>query len=489
MNFKRIAELSKQRQREFEQLSKAATNTVYADVSDAWQGLLDDRPNFISEEQFNLFRSSSIGGAVGLGDSTEGYKERKRFFESMLRLLMLYDVPSDIFETVVEPTLGTPEVFPYKDNLFSANFAKNVVSAFTIAEKFKALSSKTKNLNVCEIGAGFGSTAYVLHDYLDIDSYTIIDLPENLYLSSMYLPLCMPKKSHGMVFTSDPKTLSCDRELNFCVPDVIDDVKKRDFDLVINVASMGEMPMETAQAYTKWAREHLLSEGLFYFVNRQGVRGAGGARRFTDFHLHHLNIQSVVPRKLPSRPANDIHYEIVSSAAKPKDGLSKYCWDAMGYLIAFGFGTSIESIVKACEGGEVDSAMDVSLKRMDQFFSENSPQEKWALLAVDDDTIDPLILKVLRASCLLLSNNAEEALKTKSEILDQALDLKLRARLTGLFAETEKRLSVGNWQETVQQLNKEMPEFASMMTEDLSRDNPTIYYSLFTKILFPDARY
>lgn len=488
MDFRHIADLSKQRREEFERLSKGVTDTVYANVSELWQGFFRDRPNFISEERFHLFRNSSVGGAVGLGDSTEGYEERKRFFESMLRLLMLYDVPEDIFDTVVEPTLGTPEVFPYRGNLFSANFAKNVVSAYTIAERFKAFSDKTSKLKVCEIGAGFGSTAYALHDYLDIESYTVIDLPENLYLASMYLPLCMPDKTHGVVFAEDPEALACQHDLNFCVPGVIDEIKTRDFDLVINVASMGEMPLETTQAYSQWTLEHLTPGGLFYFVNRQSVPSAGGAKCFSDFNLQHFNIQSVVPRKLPSRPSNDIHYQVVASAAPPKEGVSEHFLDAMGHLISFGFGTPIESIVLACEKGEVSPSLDISLKRLADFFSENDPQTKWGLLAEYDDNLDPLVTQVLRTSFLLLSSNAEKVLEMKEEILGQDLDLKLRARLTGLFAETEKRLSVGNWHETVMQLNDEMPEFASMMGGQLSVDNPTIYQQLFTNKFFPEAQ-
>ncbi|MFL2771763.1 MAG: putative sugar O-methyltransferase [Rhodospirillaceae bacterium] len=487
MDFKHIANLSKRRREEFELLSKGATDNVYASVSELWQGLFSNRPNFMSEEKFHLFRNSSVGGAVGLGDSTAGYQERKRFFESMLRLLMLYDVPADIFKTVTEPTLGTPEVFSYQGNLFSANFAKNVVSAYTIAERFNAFSAKTSDLKVCEIGAGFGSTAYALHEYLDISSYTVIDLPENLYLASMYLPLCMPGKTHGVVFADEPDTLSCDRDLNFCVPDIIDKIERRDFDLVINVASMGEMPLKTAQAYSQWILKHLTATGIFYFVNRQSVPGISGAKCFSDFNLHHFDVQSVVPRKLPSRPANAIHYQVTASAAEPKQGVSEYCLDAMGHLISFGFGKSIESIVQACEKGELSSSLDSSLKRLEKFFSENDPQKKWEIIAEQDDNLDPLILKVLRASFILLSSNAENVLEMKDEILGHELDLKLRARLTGLFAETEKRLSIGNWSETVMQLNNTLPEFASMMGEELSQDNPTIYYHLFSANFFPKS--
>jgi putative sugar O-methyltransferase len=487
MDFRCIANLSKQRREEFERLSKGATENVYANASELWRGIFSNRPNFMSEEQFHLFRNSSVGGALGLGDSTEGYKERKRFFESMLRLLMLYDVPADIFETINEPTLGTPEVFSHGGNLFSANFAKNVVSAYTIAEKFKTFSDKTSGLDVCEIGAGFGSTAYALHDYLDIRSYTVIDLPENLYLSSMYLPLCMSDKTHGVVFSGDLESLTCNRDLNFCVPDVIDEIKKCDFDLVVNVASMGEMPLATAQAYSGWILEHLTSNGLFYFVNRQSVPGVNGAKCFSDFNLHKFNTQSVVHRKLPSRPANAIHYEVVSSAAAPKEGVSEHCLDAMGHLISFGFGTSIESVIQACEKGEFNPEVERSLARLAMFFSENDSQKKWDMIDEHDGNLDPIISQVLKASFLLLTRNAKKVLEIKGEILGQELDLKLRARLTGLFAETEKRLCVGNWHETVMQLNEELPEFASMMVEELSRDNPKLYYHTFTNLFFPKA--
>ena len=405
----------------------------------------------------------------------------------MIRLLMDDDIKPDFFDNVTEPVLGSPEVFPYRDNLFSANFVKNVVSAYKIGKKFKKNSEKETAIDVCEIGAGFGSTAYLLHEALNIRSYTVIDLPENLYLSSIYLPLCMPDRSHGLVSEHNRTSLSCAGELNFCISNLIDKLEKKDFDLVINVASMGEMPLETAQAYSDWVSGHLKPDGLFYFVNRQGVGKTIGARCISDYKLDQFEVRSIIPRRLPSRPANAIHYEVVAAGRRPSEAIHPDNLDAIGYLTYFGIGDEFEPIIDAVLRGNLSDSWRASLEKVCKFFRTNDSSAKWKILEEQDENLSSLILSVLKVSLLLISQHAHEALKVKDDILTEAIGLKLFARMTGLFAETEKRLGQGQWQDTIHGLSKCLPEFEEMMMVKISKDNPSLYRAIFSGALFPMA--
>lgn len=486
-NFKAIAELVNLRQQGLEKVLQDCPDSVYGSVSEYWQGFLDDRPNFMSAEEFHRFRSASLGGALGLGDTPEGYDERQRFFNSMIRLLLGHDIEPDLFDNVTEPILGNPEVFPYRDNLFSANFVKNVVSAYEIGKKFSSISGKDGGLDVCEIGAGFGSTAYMLHEMLNIRSYTLIDLPENLYLSSLYLPLCMPNKSHGLVSQHEQQSLSCSEDLNFCIPNLIDTLEKTDFDLVINVASMGEMPLATAQAYSDWVATHLKPDGLFYFVNRQGVGDTNGARCFTDYKLDQFDIKSIVPRRLPSRPANAIHYEVVAAGRKPDKPIHRDGLDAIGYLTYFGIGEEIEPIIDAVLSGNLNESWQKSVEKVCNFFRSNDPELKWNLLQDPDENISPVIMSVLKVAFLLVSQHEQKALEIKDDFLTEGLGLKLFARMTGLFAEAEKQLGHNDWQGTVHRLSDSLPEFEEMMMVEIAKNNPSLYKSTFTQALYPMA--
>ena len=91
--------------------------------------------------------------------------------------------------------------------------------------------------NVVEIGAGFGRSCHELLNLIEsIDEYVIIDLPEIINLSSTYLKKVIPNHFHKIKFVENTNE------------ELIETLKP---DLVINVDSFQEMPVDVIDNYIK----------------------------------------------------------------------------------------------------------------------------------------------------------------------------------------------------------------------------------------------
>jgi hypothetical protein len=123
-------------------------------------------------------------------------------------------------------------------------------------------------LTVLEIGAGYGGLAYFLSGVLPPARYLIVDIPESLLYSSIYLSVLRPDLRHGygveqiglpgpgFTFISNyefPRLLAT-------TPPVID--------LAINTLSMSEMTADQVATYSRGIAQVLTRDGLFFEQNQ-----------------------------------------------------------------------------------------------------------------------------------------------------------------------------------------------------------------------------
>jgi len=123
---------------------------------------------------------------------------------------------------------------------------------------------RSGDVRICEIGAGYGALAYWFRSAFPNCSYTIVDLPESLLFSRLYLSLTRPDvaTSFGLALAS--------RATRF-VPNYMAGQLDEPFDLVINTLSMSEMSAYQVRQYahlmtTRW----LVDGGLFFEQNKNG---------------------------------------------------------------------------------------------------------------------------------------------------------------------------------------------------------------------------
>src|SRR5262245_857902 len=125
--------------------------------------------------------------------------------------------------------------------------------------------------HVVEIGAGHGSLCYQLKRLLPQLTYTIIDLPEVLVFSGVYLALTAPEWGPAV---ATPGAGPAVRPYGICLaPNYqLDQVLARlpCIDLVVNISSLGEMTVEQVRRYAAGLGAAMGKGGVVFESNDEG---------------------------------------------------------------------------------------------------------------------------------------------------------------------------------------------------------------------------
>jgi hypothetical protein len=133
--------------------------------------------------------------------------------------------------------------------------------------------------NIVEIGGGFGGLAYYLVTGLHGCRYTIVDLPESLLFSAIYLPIVLnidlecEERADGSLHIGQLRFVP-----NFSAPNAFD----RGVDLAINTLSMAEMTEPQVRSYCAMLRPALGARGVFFEQNHD------------NRHLGMLEVSSII---------------------------------------------------------------------------------------------------------------------------------------------------------------------------------------------------
>ncbi|AKZ61478.1 hypothetical protein F506_01250 [Herbaspirillum hiltneri N3] len=315
-----------------------------ARVSAFWGEHFADRSNFPDVRDFLSFRRGNF--LYGIGDTGPATSEQKqREFEDISKSMLLF-TPVEFIERLREPVLGAPLVYACGNAILSSSYVLNAGTAWRVSQLVAQYGRAPGPLRICEIGAGWGACASQLHQVCDVASYTIVDLPENLCLSSTYLATTLPERRAGFVEciadgTAAPETGS----LNFALPPAIDRLSGP-YDLIINTMSFQEMDRETVDEYFRWAARTLAPGGLLLSFN---AHDKAGILRPSDYLHDGLELAHVAPfRKVPASYFNTIPYETVfirkEGAVKTSTAVAI---DALGELIQLGLDTDITEMTTA----------------------------------------------------------------------------------------------------------------------------------------------
>ncbi|MCA8977224.1 MAG: putative sugar O-methyltransferase [Planctomycetes bacterium] len=122
-------------------------------------------------------------------------------------------------------------------------------------------------IRIVEIGAGFGNLAYSLHRILGPIDYHIVDLPESMIYSSIWLETVLGARctvaaaGRPLESTRPGVTFIGNHMLEEFLPQI------GEVDLVINVMSLSEMSPVQVAYYADCARELIGESGLFHEQN------------------------------------------------------------------------------------------------------------------------------------------------------------------------------------------------------------------------------
>lgn len=204
-------------------------------TSKLWDSLVKNQFAKIDESFLSTFRQP--GNANNRLAAWDPYDRSMRYFKFLFFHQLQAKDPSffERYARIGSTSLGNPVTL-----MASSGQAINLDHFFSI-EEFSFLDAHLDFAgigHVLEIGAGFGRTAQALVKLVpDLGSYTIVDLPEVLQLSSGYLGQVLEKDEFAKLRFVDALSLA---KQQFEFPD---------FDLVINIDSFQEMPRQTIEYY------------------------------------------------------------------------------------------------------------------------------------------------------------------------------------------------------------------------------------------------
>lgn len=346
-------------------------NTLYcrnhpaARVSVFWNALFSDRLNFPNLQEFMTFRRSDF--ICGIGDTKQSNPEQKfREFSNVLKNISLF-IPQQFLQCLQEPTFGAPQVFASQGICQSASFILNAGTSWRVSELIRCFGTVRRPLHIAEIGAGWGACAYQLHHVADVGSYTVIDLPENLCLSSVYLNATLPRKISGFVDCApDTEITPLPNHLYFALPPAIDNLPGR-YDVLLNTFSFQEMDKETVSEYFKWAARSLSNDGILVSFNSHDKEGI---KRPSEYLTNELQLVHMQPfRKMPTGFFNTIPYEMVFCKVPgiPAESVS-IAVDSLGEMMQLGLDGDLVPAIQNMLSGQMESVSLAKFRLLRDFF-------------------------------------------------------------------------------------------------------------------------
>lgn len=311
-----------------------------------WKEIFESRKNFPDLNEMLLFRRGDY--AYGIGDDRQGnLLEEENYFRRM-EILFKNIVPEKYFVEVEEPIFGSPYFFKMNGVEHSASFVINSGTANRIKHFILKYAGKKKKMSVCEIGAGWGGCAYQLHKILEIENYTIIDLPENLLLSATSLVMSLEERSLHCIQTNGVHKETQSNTINIAIPSVLPNIQAK-FDLIINTFSLQEMDFDSVQEYIAWVKNSLNEDGIFVSINAHGKAGVQRLEdyRYDDFHIHHFGVF----RKAPVGFFNTIPYEVVLSQKQSSDAYDITQMNTIAEMMQLGLDGNLSNMTNALLNG------------------------------------------------------------------------------------------------------------------------------------------
>jgi hypothetical protein len=145
--------------------------------------------------------------------------------------------------------------------------------------------AQSRPVRICEIGGGYGALCRWFKTTFPDVSYTIIDLPESLLFSRLYVALTLPTLETSLGLTEP------ENGVRF-VPNYMAEELCDSFDVIINTLSMSEMSDHQVRKYARLMhRSWLKPDGVFFEQNHDNRHvGLGCAQEIlsTMFSHHHV---------------------------------------------------------------------------------------------------------------------------------------------------------------------------------------------------------
>jgi len=202
-------------------------------------------------------------------------------------------IDKEVLASVCESRAGNYLSINYRGKKLSEQLLQNLVVANDIV-KYVPFSTDKRNV-VLDIGVGFGGSTRIMSYYTPNTTQILLDLPETLFLTAYYLKYNFPNKKIALLEDIYPYLDDLDaiiNEYDFIIipPFVLDYIKDKSIDLVINASSLAFMSEEYLTYYLEQNRRVLKDGGYFYSLNTTEDSEWGIGSHNWDYKADYLTI-------------------------------------------------------------------------------------------------------------------------------------------------------------------------------------------------------
>ncbi len=412
-----------------------SAHTVMGRTSPFWSSLFDERPNFPDITAFLGFRRDNFG--YGMADERQGDLDRERDHFYRNRDIFRFNVQSDRMRMLDEPALGAPYAFEADGLVRSAAFWTNAATACRVHDFIEWFGPTDRPLTVLEIGAGWGAAAYQLHHMLDVRSYAIVDLPQNLLLSTVYLASTLGRALTLVSQAGEALKQLPEKSVCGLLPSALPRLTGS-FDLILNSFSLQEMEADTVEAYLDWIGTALATDGIFVSFNSHGKAGIRrpSQYRYERFAVRHIGMF----RRFPSGFLNTIPAELVLQRRGGEVAIDAMAIESLCVLFQLGLGDNLIPYADALITGSLALERVHYLHALLATFSSDPAQRHKALS--DIPAGDLAIKSYLHAHHLLTTGATETAKVCLQAAIDQGLAGFARLRAETILAIIDGRKTV-----------------------------------------------
>ena len=265
-------------------------------ISNEFREIFFDEKNQINKNNLENFRgdpniySKIFNNQYPYIEEKNGYK--KSYLDAIDLVLEYHrfaqKIDKEILASVSESQAGNYKSINYRGKKLSEQLLQNLVVANDII-KYVPFSNDRRN-RVLDIGVGFGGSSRILAYYQPNTTQILLDLPETLFLTAYYLKYNFPNSKIALLEDIYPYLDNLDSIIDsydFIIipPFVLDYIKDKSIDLVINASSLAFMSKEYLDYYLKETKRVLKDGAYFYSLNttEDSEWGIGS---------HHWNYQS-----------------------------------------------------------------------------------------------------------------------------------------------------------------------------------------------------
>ena len=270
-------------------------------ISNEFREIFFDKDNNIIKESLKNFRGDPKIYTKIFNNQYPYIAKEDGYYKSYLSAIDLVleyhrfaeKIDKEVLASVSESVAGNYKAINYRGKKISEQLLQNLVVANDII-KHVPFSTERRNV-VLDIGVGFGGSTRIMSYYTPNTTQILLDLPETLFLTAYYLKYNFPNKKIALLEDIYPHLDNLEefiQEYAFIIipPFVLDYIKDKSIDLVINASSLAFMSEEYLNYYLKETKRVLKDGGYFYSLNTTKNSEWGIGSYHWDYQADYLTL-------------------------------------------------------------------------------------------------------------------------------------------------------------------------------------------------------